>query len=100
MFSVFCNAKWQSRVGIVTNEFVRVAMVAQSVAEELPSKSVVVNSGRESAVSCSFCFNDASENMMWVVRRKMRVPVLVVWLLINILVNFAMRHGIVVEGDD
>ena len=58
------NAKWEPRVEIVTNEFVRVVKVAQSVAEELPSKSVVVSSGRESAVSCSFCFNDASENMM------------------------------------
>ena len=93
------NTKWQPRVGIVTKEFVRVAMVAQSVAEELPSKSVVVNSGRESAVSFSFCSNDASENMMWVVRRKMTVHVVVVWLLINVLVNFAMRNGIVVEGD-
>ena len=93
------NAKWQPRVGIVTNEFVRVVKFAQSVAEELPSKSVVVNNGRESAVSCSFCFNDASENTMWAVRRKMRIHVLVVWLLINLVVNFAMRHGIVVKGD-
>ena len=93
------NAKWQPRVGIVTNESVRVVKVAQSVAEELPRKSVVVNSGRESAVLCSFCFNDASENMMWVVRRKVRVHVLVVWLLINSVVNFAMHHGIVVGGD-
>ena len=77
------NAKWQPRVGIDTNEFVGVVKVAQSVAEELSSKSVVVNSGRESAVSCSFWFNDASEHMMWVVRRKMRVHVLVAWLLIN-----------------
>lgn len=65
----------------------------------MSSKSVVVNSGRKSAVACSFCFNDASENMMWVVRCKMRVHVLVVWLLINLVVNFAMRHGVVVEGD-
>ena len=93
------NAKWSPRVGIVTNEFVRVVKVAQSVVEELSSKSVVVNSGRKSAVSCSSCLNDASENMMWVVRRKMRVHVLVVWLLINLVVNFAMRHGVVVEGD-
>ena len=61
---MFLNAKWQPRVRIVTNESVRVVKVAQSVAQELPSKSVVVNSGRESAVSCSFRFNDASENMM------------------------------------
>ena len=61
---MFLNAKWQPRVGIVTNESVRVVKVAQSVAQELPSKSVVVNGGRESAVSCSFRFNDASENMM------------------------------------
>ena len=39
------NAKWQPRVGIVMKEFVRVVKVAQSVAEELPSKSVIVNSG-------------------------------------------------------
>ena len=62
-------------------------------------KFVVINSGRKSAVSCSFCFNDASENMMWVIRRKMKVHVLVVWLLINLVVNFAMRHGVAVEGD-
>ena len=30
----------------------------------------------------------------------MRVYVLVVWLLINLVLNFAMRHGIVVEGDN
>ena len=29
----------------------------------------------------------------------MRVYVLVVWLRINLVVNFAIRHGIVVEGD-
>ena len=93
------NVKWQPRVGIFINEFVRVVKVAQSVAEELSSKSVVVNSGRESAVSCSFCFNDAREDIMWVVGRKMKVHVLVVWLLVNLVVNFAMHHGIVVEGD-
>ena len=59
----------------------------------------MVNSGRESAVSCSLCFNNAGEHMVWVVRRKVRVHAFVVWLLINLVVNFAMRHGIVVEGD-
>ena len=101
MFSVFCECESEMATK-GRNCDARVcqgSQVAQSVAEELPSKSVVVNSGRESAVSCSFCFNDASENIMWVVRRKMRVYVLVVWLLINLVVNFAMRHGIVVEGD-
>ena len=58
-------------------------------------KFVVVNGGRQSTVP--YCFDDTSENMFGMFRRKMRMRVFVVWFLVHLIVGFVISHGKMVK---
>ena len=57
----------------------------------------VVYCSWQSAVSYCFSFYDARENVMGVVWRKMRVHVLMVWFLVDLLVDYMVSDGEMVE---
>ena len=69
----------------------------QAECEMVVNEIEVVYCSWQSTVSYCFSFYDARENVMGVVWRKMRVHVLMVWFLVDLVVDYMVSDGEMVE---
>ena len=73
------------------------AKASQAECEMVVNEIEVVYCSWQSTVSYCFSFCDARENVMGVVWRKMRVHVLMVWFLVDLVVDYMVTDGEMVE---
>ena len=73
------------------------AKAPQAECEMVVNEIEVVYCSWQSTVSYCFSFYDARENVMGMVWRKMRVHVLMVWFLVDLVVDYMVSDGEMVE---